>query len=111
MERDAASTTSATTRPAAGQVILLVDDYSDGLDLLTFILAGAGFPSVACGSAAEALKLLRSDPLPAVVITDLNMPMTNGDELARVLRSEARTATLKVVLLTADQTFRSADGL
>src|SRR5437764_13758096 len=52
---------------------------------------------VAC-SAAEALSMMRGQ-LPDLVICDLQMPLMDGAEFLRALRSDPRTAEIPVIIL------------
>ena len=74
-------TTSAALR------VLAVDDEPPALDELAFLLRGDERVAevTTCGSATEALRLLRSEPID-VVLLDVAMPGLTGLELASVLR-------------------------
>lgn len=74
-------TTSAALR------VLAVDDEPPALDELAFLLRGDERVAevTTCGSATEALRLLRSEPID-VVLLDVAMPGLSGLELASVLR-------------------------
>ncbi len=82
--------------------VLAVDDEPPALDELAFLLGRD--PRVGevttCGSATEALRLLRSEPVD-VVLLDIAMPALSGLELADVLRQFRRPPA--VVFVTAHQ--------
>ena len=50
----------------------------------------------------KALEMLDSDPLPDVVTADLMMPVISGFELVHRLRSQARTLSLPIVIVTSN---------
>jgi two-component system response regulator GlrR len=85
--------------------VLVVDDDSDLLQLLTLRLQRAGFTVHTATSGAEALKRL-ADRQPQAVITDLRMDGLNGLELLTEI--ESRYPVLPVVLMTAHGTIPEA---
>ena len=56
---------------------------------------------VACANASEALEHLRTQPPPAVVVTDVMMPGVSGIDLARVMRTMPSVAHVPIVMLSA----------
>jgi CheY-like chemotaxis protein len=96
-------------RPAPSDrapVILIVDDEPDVLFLLRLTLEHAGYrvEEAPHGAAAlEAIGRLR----PALIITDLMMPVVDGRELIQRVRGEADIAALPIVLLSASPDDRS----
>lgn len=52
------------------------------------------------GSAEEALMALKEDPLPDLLLSDINLPGLSGLKLCEILRGEPRTASLRIILLT-----------
>lgn len=74
---------AAATTPS---LILLVDDDELSLELMTLILSAEGYGVLSAGTGAEALQQLASadaDSLPDLVLTDMQMPDMNGQELCR----------------------------
>jgi CheY-like chemotaxis protein len=97
----AAATTPAAT-PAAAQVrprVLVVDDE----DLVRLVISRrlrlAGFDVAEARDGLEALAFLPGVGAD-IVLTDLNMPRLNGEQLIRELRRSASTAALPVLLMT-----------
>ena len=85
--------------------ILIVDDDSDLLRLLTFRLEGAGYTVEAASSAEQALARL-SASIPQLVITD--MRMSGMDGLALFDNIHKNNPTLPVIILTAHGTIPDA---
>jgi chemotaxis protein histidine kinase CheA len=75
------SITPATTphaTPADIVTILIVDDAALMRRRLSASLSGAGFAVQACGDGLEALQWLQANELPAMMITDVEMPNMDG---------------------------------
>jgi len=49
----------------------------------------------------EAMERLAEDELPAVVLSDIEMPRMDGFDLVRNLRADSRLATLPVIMITS----------
>lgn len=82
-------------------VVLLVDDIAVNLKVLGSLLKKIGFESVACTSARAAMEEI-DKYTPLAVFTDLWMPNIGGEELANELRQNPDTASIPLVLITAD---------
>lgn len=84
----------------AHPTVLLIEDEKDVVELVRFNLEKNGFDVIAVSSGAEGLTLARKHA-PDLILLDLMMPEMDGIEVCRQLRSEASTARLPVVMLTA----------
>jgi two-component system phosphate regulon response regulator PhoB len=80
--------------------ILVVDDEPDAVELVGFNLKGAGYDVSSAVDGEEALKKAR-DLLPDLIVLDLMIPAVDGLEVCKILRRDARTATIPIVMLTA----------
>ncbi|MGC9357129.1 MAG: response regulator [Anaerolineae bacterium] len=80
--------------------ILLVEDHPIMRPTLRDILKLEGYTVVTAVNGEEALCYLEDSPTD-LVITDFEMPVMNGLDLLRALRSNARYAQLPVVIFTA----------
>jgi two-component system phosphate regulon response regulator PhoB len=80
--------------------ILVVDDEADVNDMLALNLRGAGFQVVAVADGAAALAKARSEA-PSLIILDLMLPQMSGLEVCKVLKSEAGTRHIPVIMLTS----------
>jgi CheY-like chemotaxis protein len=83
--------------------VLIVDDDPDDRDFLRNALEKAGVePILALSSAQEVFAYLqgieRTEDLPKLIISDLNMPDINGYELLQSLRSTSRYQHIPVVI-------------
>ena len=81
--------------------VLLVDDSAFFRDMLTPLIKAAGCRVVAVGSAAEALKAIKSDQRFDLVVTDIEMPEMDGFAFAEALRATPEGAALPVIAITA----------
>lgn len=94
-----------TVRKYAGESmkkILVVDDDPSTRFVLRMILEREGYAVVEAGNGQAALDLIKPDPLPDIVMTDLMMPVMTGSELIRRLRSDPRTAAIRIVVVSSN---------
>ncbi|MDO5565966.1 MAG: response regulator [Planctomycetia bacterium] len=82
-------------------VVLLVDDIAVNLKVLGSMLKKLGIESVPCTTARAAMEEIEKY-IPLAVFTDLWMPGVGGEELANELRQTPETASIPLVLITAD---------
>jgi CheY-like chemotaxis protein len=79
--------------------ILVVDDDALSREVLALLLYGAGYAVETVDSGDAALLYLQTAPsLPQVVLTDLQMPGTTGNELALRLRGLCSPATMLLAM-------------
>jgi two-component system response regulator PrrA len=88
--------TSATTR-----TILIVDDDRAVVDTFARMLKLEGFSVATAVNPEEGLKLAESVH-PDAVILDLRMPLVNGVQFLRHLRSKEGLAEVPVAIVTGD---------
>jgi len=79
----------------------VVDDEPAQRFLLRRIFERAGHEVTDAGDGAAALRAVRESP-PALVVTDMMMPVMGGDELIRRLRAEAATAGIPILAASGD---------
>ena len=82
--------------------ILIVDDDPSTRFVLRLILEREGYAVVEAGNGQAALDMIAPDPLPDIVMTDLMMPVMTGVELIRRLRSDPRTAEIRIVVVSSN---------
>jgi DNA-binding response OmpR family regulator len=80
--------------------ILVVDDEPDVLDLVTYNLGQAGFQTDTAANGAEALRKARSTT-PDLILLDLMLPEMDGLEVCKLLRRDAKTSAIPIIMLTA----------
>ena len=80
--------------------ILVVDDEPDALEVLGFKLKEAGFTPLFAADGARALAAARAEH-PALIVLDIMLPEIDGLEVCRMLRRDAATAAIPILMLTA----------
>jgi two-component system, NtrC family, response regulator HydG len=86
-------------------LILIVDDERSNLESLQKIFAKEGWRVALAESGAQALEVMRREPV-SVVVTDLMMPAMSGENLLRAVK--AISPETEVVLVTAYGTVEAA---
>ena len=95
----AAEPSAIRTAPATGRRILIVDDNEDGAESLAMLLTFGGHETHMAHDgrqAIEAAERLRPD----AVLLDIGLPLMNGYEVCRRIRSEPWGKHLTMVALT-----------
>lgn len=82
------------------QTILLVDDRPDNLASLEAILENGRRRLLKAGSGEEALQMLLDQDV-ALVLLDVQMPLMNGYEVARLMRGNRKTRNIPIIFITA----------
>jgi len=80
--------------------VLVVDDEEDVVRLLEFRLAKEGFEVISCGDGQAALALAEEQK-PDLVVLDIMIPLLDGMEVLRQIRSRRTTSRIPVIMLTA----------
>lgn len=81
--------------------ILVVDDDENVLRLVDLLLSRAGFDAQTVYTAAEAAAILKTKPLPDLMILDLMLPDVSGVDFLRQVRAKAFFDGLPVLILSA----------
>ncbi len=80
--------------------ILIVDDDPTIRSVIEALLEDEGFTPVTAANGQEAVAIVRDNP-PALVLMDLMMPVMNGVEAARTLKSAPETASVPIIAMSA----------
>jgi CheY-like chemotaxis protein len=81
--------------------ILLVEDNATIRDMLTRRLAKRRF-AVVCAADGQAACSLAEAERPDLILLDLHLPVVDGWETARRLKTAAATRAIPIIALTAD---------
>jgi len=93
--------------------VLIVDDSPAMRTFVRRVLEASGFELSVCFQASngrEALEVLRKEWVD-VVLTDINMPEVDGEELIRRLAADDLLQTIPVVVISTDATRSRIDRL
>lgn len=85
---------------APGNRILIIEDEPDVVDMLALALRKAEFKVSQAADGASGLRQAR-EAAPALVILDLMLPKMPGLEVCKVLKTEAATKHIPIIMLTA----------
>ena len=80
--------------------VLVVEDDPDIADLMRRYLLKSGFDVDVCGSGRDALRAITSRH-PDLLVLDLMLPEVSGLEICRAIRSNDKTATIPIIMVTA----------
>jgi two-component system, OmpR family, alkaline phosphatase synthesis response regulator PhoP len=80
--------------------ILVADDESHILHVVSLKLRNAGFTVITASDGQEAMDLAIAE-LPDLLITDYHMPQLSGLELCQRLKQDPRTQQIPAIMLTA----------
>ena len=109
-EQDAENASSSAHRGDKKPLVLVVDDSRDFVDFMKDTL-NLYFTVRTASDGREALDLLNQCK-PDLILCDLMMPVMDGRELCRRVKSDKRTAGIPFVLLTARQSVEmNVEGL
>lgn len=84
----------------AKQKILIVDDEPDILEMVGVNLKSAGYEVVTAADGADALRKAHSQA-PHLIVLDVLLPESDGLEVCKGLRRDAKTAGIPIIMLTA----------
>lgn len=83
-----------------GTRILLVEDNEMNRDMLSRRLQRRGFDVVIAVDGQEGVEMARSET-PELILLDMSLPVLDGWEVAKALKSDDRTAAIPIIALTA----------
>lgn len=82
------------------ETILVIEDEEDVADLVRYHLRKAKYRVVISADGADGAKLAVSEK-PDAIVLDVMLPKLNGFEVTKRLRSDARTAGIPILILSA----------
>lgn len=99
-----AAAAEQSPEPAACRRVLIADDQKVNLIVLKTMLKKLGsFDIVTAKDGKEALDILSTSEKPFdIVLTDMWMPVMDGEELVRTIRADGKFAAMPVHVVTAD---------
>jgi two-component system phosphate regulon response regulator PhoB len=82
------------------QTILVIEDERALVEVLTYNLRKEGFEVLSAGDGQDGLRRAQTN-LPDLIVLDLMLPVIEGLEVCRQLRSGPRTRDIPILMLTA----------
>src|SRR5262249_58404515 len=83
----------------AGPLVLIVDDFVDSRAMYAKFFRFQGLRAIEAGDGESALAL-SNDVSPDLVLIDLGLPLIDGWEVIRRLKSDQRTERIPIVVVT-----------
>ena len=80
--------------------LLLVEDNEMNRDMLVRRLKRAGYDVAVAVDGAQGVTMALAE-LPDLILMDMSLPVMNGWDATRALRSDSRTSAVPVIALTA----------
>lgn len=80
--------------------ILIIEDERSLAEVLTYNLEKEGFEVTTAADGQDGVRKAQNS-LPDVVVLDLMLPIIEGYEVCRILRSDPKTQNLRILMLTA----------
>jgi two-component system, cell cycle response regulator DivK len=84
----------------AGERVLVVEDNDKNMKLFRDVLQATGYETLEAATGEQAIELARANE-PSLVLMDVQLPGIDGIETLARLRSDATTASIPVLALTA----------
>ncbi len=93
--------------------ILIADDSPAMRRVIARIISMSGFDVgdvFTASDGLQALSILKTEPVD-LVLTDINMPKANGEQLLREMKKDARLQKIPVVVVSTDATQARLDQM
>jgi chemosensory pili system protein ChpA (sensor histidine kinase/response regulator) len=87
--------------PAQAPLVLVVDDSLTVRRVTQRLLEREGYRVMLAKDGMDAMEKLAAEELPAVVLSDIEMPRMDGFDLVRNMRADSRLAGLPVIMITS----------
>jgi PAS domain S-box-containing protein len=88
--------------PTEKRVLLYIEDNPSNIRLITRILARRPEIELLCAETGALGLMMAREHCPDLILLDLHLPDSHGDEVLTDLRHHPRTAEIPVIMLTAD---------
>ncbi len=80
--------------------VLIVDDEPQIVHVLAKALTMQGFEVISATDGLQGLQMAR-DQQPSLIVLDLHLPRLDGHAICKMLKSDQRSSSIPVVMLTA----------
>ncbi len=95
------------------KLICIVDDNDDIREIYRMKFASEGIETVLASDGAEGLRIIR-EKRPSVVLLDIQMPVMDGIQVLRELKSDSELSKIPVIILSnvdSDDMFQTVTEL
>ena len=92
--------THGDTGVGAGARILLVEDDALSMKLMRDVLEAKGYAIVQATNGAAGLAIVR-EQLPNLIVMDIGLPVMDGVEVTRALKTDRDLASIPILAVTA----------
>ena len=83
------------------KTILACDDEPMILEAVAYVIAKEGYRLITAEDGKQALEMAREN-LPDLMLLDVNMPELTGFEVCEILKNDAETKNICIVMFTAN---------
>ena len=90
----------------AGRRVLIVEDSDTIVSVVKYFLELEGFEVLVARDGAHGLEAALREK-PDLIVSDVNMPGMGGVEMVKALRQDQRTASIRVLMLTSEDSVES----
>jgi CheY-like chemotaxis protein len=90
---------------SSSDYVLVVEDDEDLREMLVELLSEEGHSSCTASNGEEALAFLRTAEPPCLMLLDQKMPVMDGEELMKALRTIPSLARVPICVFAADKRF------
>jgi two-component system, cell cycle response regulator DivK len=80
--------------------ILIIEDNEENLKLFSSILKLNGYKILEAKNGADGVRLAKTE-IPNLILTDIEMPVMNGFEAFKILKSDSLTKNIPTIVITA----------
>ena len=84
----------------SGKTVLLVEDNEDNRTVYRTILEHFGYGVIEARNGEDGVRMAREGN-PALILMDISIPLIDGWEATRMLKSDPATAEIPIIALTA----------
>lgn len=83
-----------------GARIVIIEDNRENLELLVYLLQAFGHTALTASDGAQGMQTIQRER-PDMIICDIQMPVMDGNEVARTLKADDELRSIPVVAVTA----------
>jgi two-component system, cell cycle response regulator DivK len=82
------------------RTVLVIEDNTDNMKIITYALQRAGYTVIAAGSGEEGFELVLKER-PLFILMDINLPGMDGLETTKKIRSSESDGSIPIIAITS----------